>query len=115
VTTAEQRVRVGVLFGGPSAEHDVSCASALAVIRALDGGRYQPVAIGITPECEFVLIPDEVLDALREPPVGGPAIDDRLVVSGAPVELLRAPRNRLLIRATVRPMTPSPNSTWCFR
>lgn len=42
------RVRLVVLFGGRSAEHDISCVSASHVLRAVDPARYQvvPVAIG---------------------------------------------------------------------
>jgi D-alanine-D-alanine ligase len=44
------RVRVAVLFGGQSGEHDVSLRSAQAVMQALDPGRYEVVPIGITRE-----------------------------------------------------------------
>ncbi len=42
------RVRLVVLFGGRSAEHDISCVSASHVLRAVDPDRYDvvPVAIG---------------------------------------------------------------------
>jgi D-alanine-D-alanine ligase-like ATP-grasp enzyme len=43
----EGRTCVGVVFGGPSAEHEVSAASALAVIRGLRATRFRPVAIAI--------------------------------------------------------------------
>ena len=44
----ERRTRVMLLFGGQSAEHDVSRTTALAVARSLDRERYEivPVAIG---------------------------------------------------------------------
>ncbi len=42
-----KRLRVAVLFGGRSAEHEVSIASANSVIRALDPARYEVVPIGI--------------------------------------------------------------------
>lgn len=42
------RIRVGILFGGESGEHEVSVASARSVFDALDPSTYQPVAIGIT-------------------------------------------------------------------
>lgn len=44
------RVRVAVLFGGRSAEHDVSLRSAQTVIGALDPDRYEVVPIGVTRE-----------------------------------------------------------------
>jgi D-alanine-D-alanine ligase len=41
------KVRVGVLFGGKSAEHEISLLSAKNVIDALDRNKYDPVLIGI--------------------------------------------------------------------
>jgi D-alanine-D-alanine ligase len=43
-----ERLRVALLFGGRSAEHDVSVMSAGNVFRALDPARYEVVPIGIT-------------------------------------------------------------------
>lgn len=45
---AATRLKVGVLFGGRSAEHEVSILSARNVIAALDPHRFEPVPIGIT-------------------------------------------------------------------
>ena len=44
------KIRVGILFGGRSGEHDVSLQSAASVIRALDPAKYEVVPIGITRE-----------------------------------------------------------------
>lgn len=41
------KIRVGVLFGGKSAEHDVSLQSARNVINALDKKKYEVILIGI--------------------------------------------------------------------
>jgi D-alanine-D-alanine ligase len=43
----KKRLRVGILFGGRSGEHEVSLASAASVIRALDPEKYEAVPIGI--------------------------------------------------------------------
>ena len=43
----DRKLRVGVLFGGKSAEHEISLQSARNVIAALDPDRYEVVAIGI--------------------------------------------------------------------
>ena len=43
----KKRIRVGILFGGKSAEHEISLLSAKNVIDALDRDRYEPVLIGI--------------------------------------------------------------------
>ncbi|MDR2371064.1 MAG: D-alanine--D-alanine ligase [Treponema sp.] len=41
------KIRVGILFGGKSAEHEVSLQSARNVYDAIDRSRYEPVLIGI--------------------------------------------------------------------
>ena len=46
-TDCSVRLRVGVIYGGRSSEHEVSLASAAAVITNLDPTRYEPVAIYI--------------------------------------------------------------------
>src|SRR5215469_15916165 len=48
--TPNKRLRVGVLFGGRSGEHEVSLASAASVMRGLDPEKYEAVPIGITKE-----------------------------------------------------------------
>ncbi len=45
---AIKKIRVGVLFGGRSGEHEVSLLSAASVIDAIDKARYEVVPIGIT-------------------------------------------------------------------
>ncbi|WP_374439721.1 D-alanine--D-alanine ligase [Pseudomonas panipatensis] len=44
------RLRVGVIFGGRSAEHEVSLQSAKNIVDALDRSRFEPVLIGIDKE-----------------------------------------------------------------
>jgi len=43
-----KRIRLGILFGGRSGEHDVSLISAASVMKALDPAKYEIVPIGIT-------------------------------------------------------------------
>jgi D-alanine-D-alanine ligase len=42
------KIRVGVLFGGRSGEHEVSLLSAASVLNAIDKDKYEVVPIGIT-------------------------------------------------------------------
>jgi D-alanine-D-alanine ligase len=42
------RLRVGILFGGRSGEHEVSLLSAASVLKAIDKTKYEVVPIGIT-------------------------------------------------------------------
>jgi D-alanine-D-alanine ligase len=48
------RVRLVVLYGGQSAEHEVSCVSAFHVLRAADPGRYDVRLVGITTDGRWV-------------------------------------------------------------
>ena len=50
-----RKLRVGVLFGGRSGEHEVSLASAAAIIRGLDPQKYEAVPIGITKEGHWLI------------------------------------------------------------
>ncbi len=45
-----KKLRVGILFGGRSAEHEVSLQSAQNIISAADRDKYEIVPIGITKE-----------------------------------------------------------------
>ena len=68
-----KKLRVGVIFGGRSGEHEVSVRSARAVIDAMDAERYDVVPIAITKEGKWLspaaatrLLPDETKKLLRE-------------------------------------------------
>ena len=51
----KKRLRVGILFGGRSGEHEVSVASAASVMRALDTEKYEAVPIGITKDGRWLV------------------------------------------------------------
>jgi len=51
----KKRLRIGILFGGRSGEHEVSLASAASVIRGLDPDKYEAVPIGITKEGHWLV------------------------------------------------------------
>ncbi len=55
MTSEKKRLRVGVLFGGRSGEHEVSLASATSVIRGLDPEKYEAVPIGITKDGRWLV------------------------------------------------------------
>ena len=77
-----KKLRVGVIFGGRSGEHEVSMRSARAVIDAMDAERYDVVPIAITKEGKWLspsdatrllpeetkrLLTDEVVSEKRQP------------------------------------------------
>src|SRR3954467_1987842 len=77
------RVRLVVLFGGRSAEHDVSCTTAVNVLQALDPARYDVVPVGVTGEGRWVLA-EEAAKVLA---TGGPAaLPASLTAEGPSVE-----------------------------
>jgi D-alanine-D-alanine ligase len=55
MTPDRKRLRIGVLFGGRSGEHEVSLASAASVIRGLDPDKYEILPIGITKEGHWLI------------------------------------------------------------
>jgi D-alanine-D-alanine ligase len=75
------RMRVGILFGGRSGEHEVSLASARSVLAALDPERFEPVLIGITRSGRW-LRPADAAAALQAGPDAA---------AGTPVALTPAP------------------------
>ncbi len=48
------KIRIGVIFGGRSSEHQVSLVSAASVMGALPADRYEVVPIGITPDGRWI-------------------------------------------------------------
>lgn len=71
------RVRLVVLFGGRSAEHDISCTSASHVLAAVDRDRYDIVTVGITREGRFVLAEaGPRLEAVGDPVALHDVLDD---------------------------------------
>ncbi|MBI5214371.1 MAG: D-alanine--D-alanine ligase [Ignavibacteriae bacterium] len=59
------KIRVGVVFGGRSAEHEVSLVSATAVMNALDKKKYEVIPIGITRDGKW-MSSENVMTILKE-------------------------------------------------
>jgi D-alanine-D-alanine ligase len=77
------RLRLVVLFGGRSAEHEVSCTTAVNVLQALDPARYEVVPVGVTHDGRWVLA-EEAAKVLA---TGGPAaLPASLTADGPAVE-----------------------------
>jgi D-alanine-D-alanine ligase len=53
-----KKLRVGILFGGRSGEHEVSLLSAASVFNAIDKAKYEVVPIGITKEGRWLTAAD---------------------------------------------------------
>ena len=85
----KKRLRVGVLFGGRSGEHEVSLASAASVIRGLDPDKYEPVPIGITKDGHW-LVGEGAVKMLPEVLKGG----RRVMLTADPTEAALVPLDR---------------------
>ena len=84
--THPERVRLVVLFGGQSAEHEVSCTTAAHVLRAIDPARYEAVPVGITRDGTWVQA-DDAMAALAR---GAGELPDQLAATGTAIEPLPA-------------------------
>src|SRR6476659_1058132 len=67
---ARRRLRVGVLFGGRSGEHQVSLHSAQAVMHALEQAGHEVVPIGITPSGRWLVSGNPMLALTSGTPSG---------------------------------------------
>lgn len=100
-----ERIRLVVLFGGRSAEHDVSRVSASHVMSAIDPDRYEVVPVGITRDGDWQLAEEAVAlmaDRRSLPPsidVAGPRAD--------PLALTTAGTDA--VRTVVIPVLHGPN------
>ncbi len=83
-------IRVLVLFGGRSPEHEISCLSARNVVAALNPQRYRVTMVGITREGRWTLV-----DAVPESEDGGlPSVPD----DGDTVALVNGVKGPRLVR-----------------
>ncbi len=69
------KLRVAILFGGRSGEHEVSIVSARSVVSAIDKNKYEVILIGISKSGKFLLADesllnkDEITDKIDSPQV----------------------------------------------
>src|SRR6202158_3048458 len=85
----KKRLRVGILFGGRSGEHEVSLASAASVIRGLDPDKYEAVPISISKDGHW-LIGEGAIKMLPEVLKGG----RRVMLTADPTEAALVPLDR---------------------
>ena len=87
------KLRVGVIYGGRSGEHEVSIVSASSIFKHLDPGRYVPVPIRIEKDGRWVLpdTPPAVANAADVTKLGpystdnAPAIEPTAAIRGLDV------------------------------
>ncbi len=79
---APGRVRLVLLFGGQSAEHDVSCVTAKHVVAAADPARYTLDPVGITRDGQWV----RAEDARAAIEQGAAALPEALAATGTTID-----------------------------
>ncbi len=77
-----RKIRVGIIFGGRSGEHEVSLTSAKGIMDAIDKGKYEVVPIGITKTGQW-LIGSDVHQRLLEAAAGHPVLENGLAGEAA--------------------------------
>ncbi len=103
--TTHTPTHVIVLFGGESAEHDVSCVTAAHVLRALDPAKYSITAIGITREGKWNLATQAMADLKR----GSEHIGEKLSTEGEPTSIsVVVGESRNAARTVVFPLLHGP-------
>jgi D-alanine-D-alanine ligase len=95
-----RKIRVGVLFGGQSGEHEVSLVSARAVMEGLDPEKYEVVPIGITKQGRW-LAGGDPLAALE-------AMADPKLLPGGAREPVAQPREQYAVTEVTSPATLVP-------
>ena len=82
-----KKLRVGILFGGRSGEHEVSLLSAASVLNAIDKDKYEVVPIGITKDGRWLtaehaenLLQGKLVLEARQLRAGDPDITDTAAV-----------------------------------
>jgi D-alanine-D-alanine ligase len=71
-------IRALLLYGGRSAEHEISCLSARSVLEVIDRDRYEVVTVGITRDGRWTLTDGDIVtppgEALPSVPDDGPTV-----------------------------------------
>jgi D-alanine-D-alanine ligase len=98
-----KKTRVIILFGGRSAEHEVSLLSARNVFLALDRDRFEPILVGIDKQGHWRIEPDKtLLDAAGDPRML------KLVAAGRELSVPVHPEDKALEASTdARPLLAS--------
>jgi D-alanine-D-alanine ligase len=108
-----KKLRVGVLFGGRSGEHEVSLLSAASVLRAIDRDKFDVTPIGITREGRWLAAADanhllngDASAVARRLRAGDPEATPgaKLLHEGIPTLLAPEPRSATLNQGQEKPL-----------
>jgi D-alanine--D-alanine ligase len=103
--TTDPRINLVVIYGGQSAEHDVSCVTASHVLRAADPSRYRTIPVAISRNGEWSI------PTFTELPAGGvdpQQLPARLEASGTPTTQSVVTSSTLTGPTVVMPLVHGP-------
>ena len=98
-----KKIKIGVIFGGRSGEHEVSLVSAASVIKVLDKDKYQVVPIGITKEGKWLATGDP-MKALKSGKSRGITQEAETIINPAKKGFLRTAKGTLVSVDVVFPV-----------
>ncbi len=107
-----KKLRVGILFGGRSGEHEVSLLSAASVLGAIDRGKFEVTPIGITKDGRWLaaadanhLLTGDASEVGRRLRAGDPEATPgaKLLHEGIPTLLAPEPRSSTALSQNQRP------------
>ena len=84
----EGRLRVGIIFGGRSGEHEISIRSARSVVAAIDRSRFDVTIIGIDRSGRWHLHREDAFHRLGKAVAGGDATEVLLAPRGGGYALI---------------------------
>src|SRR5579864_8144726 len=114
----KKKLRIGILFGGRSGEHEVSLLSAASILKAIDRNKYDVTPVGITREGRWVTSHDAHALLTGKPAPENPRLagdpeatptaavirrGEAIIVPPVPAESLQP----LELSATAAPSTPT--------
>ena len=102
--SADGRINLIVIFGGQSAEHDVSCTTAAHVLKAADPAKYRITPVGIARDGRWAI----ATEAQRALSTGADSLPGRLVADGEIIEPTVAVTPSGLGRTVVVPLLHGP-------
>jgi D-alanine-D-alanine ligase len=102
-----KKLRVGVIYGGRSGEHEVSLASAAAVFQNLDPDRYDAIPILIGKDGRWTLPPEPPKQMKAADVIAGRTAPHRIDAAGGPeAHLIAHPGSDTLMAISGDPLAP---------
>ncbi|WP_263410607.1 D-alanine--D-alanine ligase family protein [Terriglobus tenax] len=101
-----KKLRVGILFGGRSGEHEVSLRSAASILKAIDKKKYEVVPIGITKQGQWLTAGNAQALLVGELPVQEPVPAVAIIPPSPAIKPAKKAKG-LALAAAAEPASPA--------